>query len=71
MMDYEWQKTTPIESGWWWLKFGGPAIIVEVEANRAWGVEAGEVRLPGDRHWKDLVKFKDCTWAGPLYPPDD
>ena len=68
MMDYEWQRIPPRESGWWWLRWAG-IQMAEVVVGEVGGIEAGEVRLHGEKRWRDLIYFKDCLWAGPIELP--
>lgn len=64
----EWRTRMPDCSGWWWLDRTGP-MVVEVVAEEVRGFGAGEVRLPGERRWRDLKDFARCKWAGPIDLP--
>jgi len=85
VISYEiWRKRYPDRPGWWWMKsadgghikarngdvFSSP-IVVEVFADAKWGTSYGELRMPEEKKWRDLLDFENCLWAGPILEPMD
>lgn len=67
----KWTTDKPTQPGWYWIKDGSAARIVELEIGTFDGVYVAWVWQVGSRAQIPLERFNCGEWAGPIPEPEE